>query len=74
LAFPKVHDLARLLLLAIAIEPKWKKYTRKFAALTDFAVDSRYPGFPSTKAKARRAIKNCEELRVLIRKGLRLRV
>jgi HEPN domain-containing protein len=60
--FPKIHDLARLMVLVIAIEPEWARYSKKFAAPTDFAVDARYPGFTSTKSKARSAMQKCEEL------------
>lgn len=73
LKFPRVHDLSLLLSLVVPVEPNWSKHRRDCAALTDHAVEARYPGLPITRSDARSAMKRCERLRLVIRKGLRLR-
>src|SRR5205814_6425866 len=43
-AYPKTHDLERLLDLAVAVEPTWAVYRPAMATITDYAVEVRYPG------------------------------
>ncbi len=42
--FVKTHDLAKLCLECIAIEPQLEPLLRQTTVLTQFAVDYRYPG------------------------------
>ena len=41
--FPKTHDLADLLDLAVSIEPTWTSMTADLNTLSAFAVEYRYP-------------------------------
>ncbi len=55
LRFPKTHDLAALLSMLFAIEPAWQKMQPNLAALTDAAVEFRYPNNWSGSTEAREA-------------------
>ena len=50
--FAKTHDLPVLLDLLLPIEPLWEGLRQQLAALTDFAVDFRYPGESAEKKDA----------------------
>jgi HEPN domain-containing protein len=73
ISFPKTHDLEAHLILAAPIEPAWQKMQSALSALTDAAVEYRYPGQWSDSAGARRAFSTCERFRVAARKSLGLR-
>jgi HEPN domain-containing protein len=66
-AFPKTHDLLRLLSLAVRIEPGWTVLHPNVITLSAYAVEFRYPGKSATKLKAKQAIKDCREVRRIIR-------
>lgn len=70
--FPRTHDLLVLLNLCLAVEPLWSPYANVVDALSDYAVDFRYPGRSTTLAEARKALKTCKAIRREIRLGLGL--
>lgn len=71
-AFPRTHDLERLLDLALAVEPTWASVRPAVAAITDYAVEVRYPGRTATPAEARTLLRDTGRIRDLIRKSLGL--
>ena len=73
-AFPKTHDLVALLKLMLPREPLWEALLPAAQALTDYAVDFRYPGDTATLAEARRALKDCKAIRREARLSLGLPV
>ena len=72
--FPKTHDLIKLLGLAIAVEPRWVALHPLIATLNPYAIGYRYPGLTATKAEAKAAIKDCKEVRRVIRAAFGLPV
>ena len=73
-AFPKTHDLVVLLRLILPAEPLWASFLPAAQALTDYAVDFRYPGDTATLAEARIALKHCKAIRREVRANLGLPV
>lgn len=68
--FNKTHDLGALLMLCAAIEPHLGSLLPPANLLTDYAVDTRYPGMPfsdPTLAEARRAYDAAREIRHVVR-------
>ena len=74
LSFPRTHDLLQLLNLCVQVEPLWSAYGKAVDAMTDYAVDFRYPGQSATLREARRAMNHCRSLRAEVRRSLRLKV
>src|SRR3989442_2091359 len=74
IVFPRTHDLLQLLNLCLTIEPLWSAFSNVVDAMTDYAVDFRYPGQSATLREARIALKNCRSLRAEVRQSLGLRV
>ena len=72
IAFPKTHDLERLLDLAITVEPAWASLRPQMTRLTDYAVEVRYPGRTTTVAEARMLMRITTRIRALIRRTLGL--
>jgi HEPN domain-containing protein len=72
--FPKTHDLIKLLGLAVTVEPQWVALHPLVAVLNPYAVGYRYPGLTATKADAKAAIKDCKEVRRVIRTAFGLPV
>jgi HEPN domain-containing protein len=72
IGFPRTHDLLVLLNLCAAVEPLWPAYARMVDAMSDYAVDFRYPGNTTTLAEAKQALKDCRVLRTEIRGSLGL--
>jgi HEPN domain-containing protein len=72
-AFPRTHDLLQLLNLCLAAEPLWAAYAKVVDAMTDYAVDFRYPGHSATLREARKALKHCRSLRAEVRRSLGLK-
>ena len=64
---PKTHELIKLLGLVIKIEPQWVALHPLIATLNPYAVGYRYPGLTATKADATAALKDCKEVRRVIR-------
>lgn len=73
LPFPKTHDLFLLVNLASGVEPKWLAFSSAAKAITNYAVDSRYPGHSATLREARAAMKHCRLIRAAARRSLGLK-
>jgi HEPN domain-containing protein len=73
-SFPKTHDLAALLALALPIEPSWLVFWADVRRLTEWAVDPRYPGNdPVTPLETREAVKSLRKVRAAARRALGLK-
>ena len=72
--FPRTHDLLHLLNLCTPVEPLWSAYSKVVDAISDYAVDFRYPGHFATLREARLALKYCRSLRDEVRRSLRLKI
>jgi HEPN domain-containing protein len=70
--FPRTHDLTRLLVLLQSVEPLWITYETPIRALTDYAVEFRYPGETADKEIAKKAIEIGKQIRGLVRSSLGL--
>lgn len=73
IGFPKTHDLERLLDLALAADPLWAALRPAVVALTDYAVEIRYPGRSATAAEATSLLKATRRIRLIARERLGLR-
>ena len=71
--FPRTHDLLQLLNLCAQVEPLWLAYAKVADAMSDYAVDFRYPGSFATLREAKLALKHCRSLRIEIRQSLGLK-
>ncbi len=71
-SFPKTHDLIKVLGLVTPIEPAWVALHPHVAVLNPYAIGYRYPGLTATKADAKAALKNCQEVRRVVRTALGL--
>ncbi len=74
IAFTKTHDLPLLVTLTTQVEPQWAALHQQATALNSYAVDFRYPGKSATKANAKQAVKDCREVRQVVRTAFRLPV
>jgi HEPN domain-containing protein len=72
IAFPKTHDLERLLDLVVAVEPLWASLRPAMATITDYAVEVRYPGRTTSPAEAQTLLRATMRIRDLIRSSLGL--
>jgi HEPN domain-containing protein len=72
ISFPRTHDLLQLLNLCLPVEPLWSSLAAVADAMTDYAVDFRYPGHSATLSEARDCLKNCKVIRREIRLSLGL--
>jgi len=72
ISFPRIHDLANLLALALTIQPAWISMTTDLNTLSSFAVEYRYPGETADLDEAREALEKCENVRKTIRQALGL--
>lgn len=70
--FTRTHDLERLLRLIVSTIPDWEAWQTDFEALSEHAVDFRYPGKAATAANAEHAIKTCARVRQAVREQLGL--
>lgn len=59
--------LERLLDVAVTVEPMWGVLRPVVAAITDYAVEIRYPGRTATTAETQTLLRETRLLRVLIR-------
>jgi len=71
--FPRTHDLLQLLNLCAQVEPLWSAYAKVADAMTDYAVDFRYPGHSATLREAKKTLKHCHSLRTEARRSLGLK-
>lgn len=67
IAFAKTHDLTLLLGLALSVEPQWGILQQQAKNLNAYSVEFRYPGKDATKVRAQQAIKDCREVRKVVR-------
>ena len=74
ITFPRTHDLLQLLNLCLPVEPLWAPYAKVVDALSDYAVDFRYPGHTTSLSDARKCLKDCKAVRREIRLSLGLPV
>lgn len=74
IAFSKTHNLAHLLTMTLQVEPQWIVLQPLMNALSVFAVDFRYPGKSAAKQDAHQAIKDCRDVRRVLRTALGLPV
>jgi hypothetical protein len=65
--------LVALLSPLILVEPKWQRLHAELAALTDAAVEFRYPNRWAGSADAREAYAVCRRLRAMARVSLGLK-
>ncbi|MBC7782860.1 MAG: HEPN domain-containing protein [Burkholderiales bacterium] len=70
ISFPRIHDLERLLDLAIAVEPLWSTLRPSMARITDYAVEVRYQGRTTSAAEANTLLQETKYIRNLIRAAL----
>ncbi len=71
--FPRTHDLLQLLNLCATVEPLWLAYAKAVDAMSDYAVDFRYPGHSATLREARIALQHCRSIRTEVRRSLGLK-
>ena len=74
IAFPRTHDLLKLLTLCLAVEPLWSPFVKVVDTMSDYAVDFRYPGQGATLAEARQRLKETKAIRREVRLSLGLPV
>ncbi len=74
IAFSKTHDLVYLLKLLLPIEPGWASLRPHLTPLNAYAVLYRYPGNDAVKTEAKDAMKDCREVRRVVRLSLGLPV
>ena len=74
IAFPRIHDLLKLLNLCLPVEPLWSPFAKDVDAMSDYAVDFRYPGQGATLVEARKCLKDCRAIRREVRVSLSLPV
>ena len=72
IVFPKTHDLERLLDLTVGVEPLWAALRPAMAAITDHAVEIRYPGRTVSPVEARALFRATTRARGAIRQRLGL--
>ncbi len=63
----KTHDLEDLLDDVLPTEPTWATLRPVLVPLTKYAVLYRYPGYDATKVETKSVIKDCSEVRRIIR-------
>jgi HEPN domain-containing protein len=73
IVFPRTHDLLQLLTLCLPVEPLWAAYSAAVDAMSDYAVDFRYPGHSATMREAKVAMKTCRSVRAEARRSLGLK-
>jgi HEPN domain-containing protein len=70
----KTHNLSDLLDDVLPSEPAWATLRPLLIGLTKYAVLYRYPRFNATKIEAKAALKDCREVRRIIRAAFGLPV
>lgn len=73
LSVPKTHDLETLMIALKPHHPTLKSLRRGLAFLTDFAVDTRYPGDSASKRQAVAALRWSKRVRTEARTILGIR-
>jgi HEPN domain-containing protein len=71
--FGRIHDLAVLLTKALPVVPELELQRENLLFLTDFSVNTRYPGISMSKDDAKFALKRCKDFRSAVRGALTLK-
>jgi HEPN domain-containing protein len=71
---PKTHDLKKLLSLVLPVEPLWGSLLPSLAALSQFAVEFRYPGNEADARDMKDAIRHAKVARREVRLAFGLKV
>lgn len=69
---PRTHDLEELLVLIEPTLPTWAQWQPDFKRVTEYAVDSRYPGDSATADDTQHAMRICDAVRQVVRASLKL--
>ncbi len=69
---PRTHDLEELLVLIVPTLPDWSQWQLDFKKVTEYAVDSRYPGDSATPDDTQHAMRICDTVRQTVRTSLKL--
>ncbi|MCY3723402.1 MAG: HEPN domain-containing protein [Candidatus Poribacteria bacterium] len=69
---PRTHDLEELLVLIVPMLPAWSQWQPDFKRITEYAVDSRYPGDSATAEDMQHALRICNTVRQAVRASLKL--
>ena len=69
---PRTHDLGELLSLIVPTLPAWSQWQPDFKRITEYAVDSRYPGESATANDTQHAMQVCEAVRQAVQTSLKL--
>ena len=64
---PRTHNLEELLALIVPTLPTWSKWQRDFKIITEYAVESRYPGDSATADNTQHAMHICDTVRQAVR-------
>ncbi|MCL2641351.1 MAG: HEPN domain-containing protein [Phycisphaerales bacterium] len=72
IAYPRTHDLERLLDLALPVEPLWAMLRPVLITITTCAVEIRYPGRSVTASEANIFLRDTTHIRHLARRSLGL--
>ena len=68
---PRTHDLEELLSLILPTHPAWVQWQPDFKKITEYAVDSRYPGDSVTADDTQHAMRICDAVRQAVRTSLK---
>ena len=69
---PRTHNLRELLALILPTLPAWAQWQPDVKKITEYAVDSRYPGESATPEDTQHAMHTCEAVRQAVRTSLKL--
>ena len=64
---PRTHNLEELLAVIVPTLPAWSKWQPDFKIITEYAVESRYPGDSATADNVQHAMHICDEVRQTVR-------
>ncbi|MBM4035553.1 MAG: HEPN domain-containing protein [Planctomycetes bacterium] len=71
-SFPKTHDLAALLVLALPLEATWQHLLLDLDGLSSLGIEVRYPGVKADAKDAAEALRIAGAVRSLVRPALGL--
>lgn len=72
LPVPRTHNLEELLALIVPTLPAWTQWQPDFKIITEYAVESRYPGDSATADNTQHAMHVCQAVRQAVRTSLKL--
>ncbi len=64
---PKTHDLKKLLKLILPLEPLWAALLTPLSALSEYAVEFRYPGHSASADDMKEALMHAKVVRKEVR-------